>query len=509
MGGHDVAVAPDVGVRTPPARARSIPESRTGLDRWWKLTVVVALLAGAAMRVGVLTGHLGGLDSDEAVVGLMAKDMLHGHFRAFYWGQEYAGTAETLVVAAVFAVTGATVVALKSVAVALSAVSCLLVWRVARRFVDERTAQVAALMFWLAPTPYIWFSTKTRGFYWAAMVAGLLILLMAARIAQDGGRRRDWCALGLAFGVGWWTSPTVVYFAAPAGLWLLLQPQVRRWSGVRRSAWGVPTAVLGAAPWLWHNFHSHLASLVQPDEPQHATYAEGLGRLLWRVTPMSLDLRRPLTAAWLPLGALVYLVVVAGIVAAVVRRRDRPVLILLAVAMFPWLYAVFPGRWFVGEGRYALFLAPVLFITLAWALRDRGPQITLLVVLAGLSALGLRDMGYDRPRHIDGDIAALEAAGINRVWSDYWLSYRLMFESHSAIVSTSEGYQRNIDYVIEVRTSDHPAFALPRTDGRVPALQAALADLGAGSRVIQTPHYNIVIADHVIDPHALPKHLRI
>jgi hypothetical protein len=235
----------------------------------------------------------------------------------------------------------------------------------------------------------------------------------------------------------------------------------------------------------------------------------GLGRLLWRVTPMALDLRRPLSESWLPLGAVVYLAVVIGIVVAVIRRRDRPVLILLGVAAFPWIYAVFPGRWFVGEGRYALFLAPLLFLTLAWLARSRGPQVALLVVLGGLSALGLKDMGYDRPRHIGGDIAALEGAGVHLAWSDYWLSYRLMFESEGRIVSSSEGYQRNIDFVIRIREDEHPAFILPRTDDRLPALQAALARLGAGSRVVQTPHYNVVIADHQIDPHALPKDLRI
>src|SRR3712207_7162559 len=37
----------------------------------------------------------GQLDSDEAVVGLMARRFLDGDFEAFYWGQHYAGTQET------------------------------------------------------------------------------------------------------------------------------------------------------------------------------------------------------------------------------------------------------------------------------------------------------------------------------------------------------------------------------------------------------------------------------
>ena len=78
----------------------------------WFLPFVVF---GVVARVWVLTSRLGRVDSDEAVVGLMAQRMAHGHFEAFYWGQHYGGTLETALVGAGFRVFGSSVVALKLV----------------------------------------------------------------------------------------------------------------------------------------------------------------------------------------------------------------------------------------------------------------------------------------------------------------------------------------------------------------------------------------------------------
>jgi hypothetical protein len=500
-----VSVALDAAVGDPTDHHEGVPAQADDThDRRWLAFVAVVVVVGFVMRITVMTSRLGNLDSDEAVVGMTARAMLHGHFRAFFWDQDYAGTAETALAAAVFAVTGAKVVALKGVAVALSAVSALLVWRVGRRCLDERTAQVAALLVWIAPTPYIWFATKTRGFYWVAMVTGLLVLLSAQRIAQEGSRHRDWLVLGLAAGIGWWTSPTVAYFAVPAALWLVVQrPSLRR-------AWPfVPAALLGASPWLWHNLQTRLSSFHIAPQPEHTTYARGLGRLLWQVTPMVLDLRRPYFTTWVVGGAAIYLVVAAAVVVAVVVRKDRPVLVLLGLVTFPWIYASFPGRWFVGEGRYALFLTPFLFLTLAWLARRRRWQAALVAVLAVLTAFGLHDMRADPARHIGGDVKALEAAGADRVWSDYWTSYRLMFESHEKIVSSSGLFQRSVPLLQVVANSQHPAWAYPRTDGRVPLLRDALAKLGVNTRLLQTPNFNVVIADRPVNPESVPPGLRL
>jgi hypothetical protein len=49
--------------------------------------LALAALVAAALRAGVLASDsLGVLDSDEAVVGLMAGHALDGELTAFFWG---------------------------------------------------------------------------------------------------------------------------------------------------------------------------------------------------------------------------------------------------------------------------------------------------------------------------------------------------------------------------------------------------------------------------------------
>jgi hypothetical protein len=478
-------------------------------DRAWPVVVTVGAVVGLALRLYSLRGKLGVLDSDEAVVGLMAGELRHGHLRAFFWGQHYAGTVETAVVAVVLAVFGASVAALKGAVMALSAVTCLLTWRVGRRLVDDRTAQVGALLLWVGASPYLWYATKARGFYWAAMILGLLLVLCALRIDQEGDRPRDWLGLGLSAGLGWWVSPTVAYFALPAGLWLLWRRRDDLGALARRLPLVAGAFVVGALPWLWHNVGAGLPSLESPEQPVHVGYLTGIGRLLGSVVPMILDLRRPVLATWVPLGAVTYVVVVVGLGLSVLRRRDRPVLVVLAVLLFPLLYGVFPGRWWIGEGRYALFLAPFLFLLLAWALWSRAAQLGVLTVTAVASAFLLAGMGGEQPRHVGGDIRALEAAGVSALWSDYWTSYRITYESRLDIVSSSALSARHQPYVDRLTAAGHPAWGYRRGDDRAQALSALLTDAGIAVRRFRTPHLDVVVADRPVDPETIPPHLRL
>jgi hypothetical protein len=59
------------------ARLRDAVRRRVSV---WTLIVAAALVVGAAMRVWILDSGLGTLESDEAIVGLMARHTLDGEF---------------------------------------------------------------------------------------------------------------------------------------------------------------------------------------------------------------------------------------------------------------------------------------------------------------------------------------------------------------------------------------------------------------------------------------------
>ena len=69
--------------------------------------VALLLLALAGIyRLALLARGWPALDSDEAVIGLMARHILHGERPTFFWGQNYMGPFEAYFAALLFALFG-------------------------------------------------------------------------------------------------------------------------------------------------------------------------------------------------------------------------------------------------------------------------------------------------------------------------------------------------------------------------------------------------------------------
>ena len=212
----------------------------------------------------------GTINSDEAVVGLMAQQILHGHFFAFYWAQNYGGT-EAYAVAAVFALFGSSAFTLGLTTVLLCAGSVAILWRIGNRLFGSPVGAVAAIAFWVWPEPYVTYYRHGDGFRWIVLICGLVVFLTVLRIGDGEGGRLDWLALGLSAGVGWWSSPEIAYFLAPGGVYLLARIVKRRASMPLGSlALGMAALGLGSLPWWWRNIPDHfdsLASVPQPPPP--------------------------------------------------------------------------------------------------------------------------------------------------------------------------------------------------------------------------------------------------
>lgn len=470
--------------------------------RLWPISVAVLALAGVALRAVFLTGRWGTIDSDEAIVGLMARSFLEGEWRAFYWGQHYGGTQETALVA----LAGGSTAALKLVPGALSGAVALLTWRVGRRLFDDRLAQAAGLLCWVAPGSYVWWSTKERGFYWVALALGLALVLAALRLGagRPEGRTARWwpwldgAGFGLAAGLGFWATPNILYFAVPASVWLLARRSAPRWLLT-----AVPAAVVGALPWIWHNVESSWLSLDRPEQAEQIGYLASMGRLAWRAMPMAMNLRYPISAHWLvedvaPVAYVAFWVVLA---VAFVIRRDRPVLVVLALATFPFLYAWFPGAWFVGEGRYVVFVVPFLALAVAWLIRRPAAVLGLTAAMALLSFHVVEPMGPELPRHLGADLAELRAEGVDTAWGDYWVSYRIGFTSGGWLDAASWMVPRSDELRGRALADPTPAFIFRRGDERLEQLDDALP---LPSERVRTEHFDVLLVEGPVDPAALP-----
>jgi hypothetical protein len=460
-------------------------EALRGRRLAWPLLIGGAVVAGAALRVWILTGPLGMAESDEAIVGLMARHTLDGEFRVFYWVNFYSGTQEVLLTAALFALVGPSVAAMKLVPVALLGALALVTWRIGRLTVGEPAARLGAALMWVWPPFLVFWSTKARSAYGVGPLCGAVVLWMAVRL-RDHPRKLDAAILGFALGCGVWSTQQSLLLALPALAWLL----ARNPGVLRLTHYAVAGAVVGAAPWIaWNAAHGLKGVLpVTSVEGEHTTYLSRLGDLFTIVVPEWLGLRMPYSKDWLvwrPLGIALTVVALGLVLYAISRRTPRTEPLLVAAVLYPFIYAATSFTFFTDEPRYLIFVAPVLSLLLAGGLSR--PPVAAAALAVGFAwtafyLVRLEDQGRFRyvgqPADMAPLISLLDREAQNRVFADYWIAYRLDFESDERIVATSTSFVRNAEYDELVKAARNPAYVYVQGSAEDAAARARLEPRG-------------------------------
>jgi uncharacterized membrane protein len=469
---------------------------------WFRTTVIVGVAAGIALRIWILRLPTGVLDGDEAIVGLMARHVLHQHeFTTFYWGQNYGGSLTALVMAGVFAVFGSSTTTLKAVPIGMSAIAALLVWRLGRRTIGEPGATIAGLAFWVWPTNYVWLATKERGFYWACLILGLSFLLTVLRLVDRPDRRTDWLLLGLLGGLGWWTSPQILYFVVPGLIWLAIKLRPRQLLAGAPFAFGF--AVLGAMPWFIWNARNDWAALVPTSHQFDKGYVGNIKVLFRHGLPVALGLN--VIERWIVpvVFPIIYVAIIVGATIALVLRRQKPWFLLLVVVSFPLLWGAFPVSGVVGEGRYVMFILPAVTLLLVYAARHPVAQVVLLVAALAVSVDGVHRIrcctspaapDVAMPRHTGPLIDALDAHHVTHFDADYWIAYRVTFETDERIIGSPRSFKRWPPYDQAVAADPNPPAVFIARSKLSPEYRRGLMRLGihydrylAGDFVVYQP----------------------
>lgn len=404
--------------------------------------------AGIALRAWVHRSALGIPDSDEAVVGLMARHATHGELTTFFWGQAYGGSQEVLATVPLFWVAGSGWLTLRLVPIALSAVTALVVWRVGRRTIGERAAVVAGLLAWLWPPFVIYKLTHQWGFYASGMLYSALLLLLALRLVERPTRGRVG-VFGLAVGLSLWQSAQLVPILVSVLAWAAWRE--RAWL---RHAWvGAVCAVLGALPSIVWNVRNDWASFMSPIDDT-TTYLHRLRVFASPLLPMLLGLRTPFTQVRL-LPAVVTLALYAALLGlfayGAYRLRNSDALLLYVVAAgFPIVYALAPATFFSQEPKYLVVLSPVLALLVAQLASTYGRAVAVLGAALALSVATLERMETYfetapaqppvAPRDLEPLVATLDDLRLDRVYADFWLAYRLTFETDERIVAAQNKF---------------------------------------------------------------------
>ncbi len=238
-------------------------------SRWRALSpaskAAVLLLALATLfRLALILRGWPQADSDEAVVGLMARHvLLYGEHPAFLWGVHYISALQSYLAAPVFAVLGSSDVTLHL------SVLPLVVGFLSAMYLLGRAAYGKAVgllvLAWLAFGPPIALlrEAATMGGYQDMLFLGALVLLGAwSRMRSPvrlPGNRRDWVrvlltygAIGVSAGLGLWSDLLILPILVVTAVALA----ITRWrellaGGILTLAFGF---ILGGYPYLEYNF---------------------------------------------------------------------------------------------------------------------------------------------------------------------------------------------------------------------------------------------------------------
>jgi len=196
-------------------------------------------------------------------------------------------------------------------------------------------------------------------------------------------------------------------------------------------------------------------ALLRSWADKSATHApwNSLRLLISPLLPMMLGLRAPLTAELLVPSKVLTYAVYAGLFAlfayGAVRTRHQNVSLLYTVAaVFPFVWAIARRVSFLtATPRFLVALTPVLVLLLAQVGTRYWRAVAALSVAVLVTAVTVQRMDADvravhprgvplPPRDLGSLVSTLDGLHLGHLYADYWIAYRLDFDTRERIVAT-------------------------------------------------------------------------
>ncbi|MFN8392427.1 MAG: hypothetical protein U0136_19195 [Bdellovibrionota bacterium] len=211
------------GLQSRPPTSPLRPARRAKLQIGEVLILVSLMVVGLIARLDFLLPNNFVIDADEAIVGLMAKHILEGHpIPVFYYGQNYMGSFEPILVSILFKFFGVSNVALKAVPLIFSLLLIPLAYSIGRHLGGKQTARFAAVLMTIPPAALTIWSAKARGGFIELVFIGALATLVCIRwLKQRDCSLTGTITMGLLLGFGWWVNNQIIFFMIPLAFAIL------------------------------------------------------------------------------------------------------------------------------------------------------------------------------------------------------------------------------------------------------------------------------------------------
>jgi hypothetical protein len=481
-------------------------------ERW--IAAAIILLVVLIRSVVFVFWEQSYYDSDQAIVGLMAKHLIEGRaFPVFFYGQSYMLGVEAYLAAPVFLIAGISVAALKFPLLLINLAVALMLLRTLEREVGLRPyVAMIPVLFFAVPAPGVTAEILApNGGNVAPFIYTALIWLTR--------NRPNWC--GFFFGLGFLQREFTLYaMAALLGV-ELITGALRTRDGIRRRLTTFRTAI---EVWLVVHILKSYSSAAGPGTStadlmnttesavafarrfctDPAMIPRGLTNLftehfpvLFGTRPMALSelaiesaSRQGFPGAWIFLALTVAIAIAAVAVHVFKERRWRPAypfcayLILTALLSeagyivgrcgglhhFTLRYELLSVIGLTGLGAWFLAVTPAGRLRTLWIGAAAGVVLTTALPSVRLLVEYVRHEPVNPKRLI---VQHLDARGIKYAFGDYWRAYLITFMTNERIIVAADDFQRIRVYSDVVKAHKDEAVRIAREfcPGGKPAMQ--------------------------------------
>ncbi len=196
--------------------------------------LMAACMIIVALCIRIVLIYMGwpGTNSDEATMGLMARHIAYnGEHPIFFYGQNYMGSLEAHIGAALFFIFGSSLFSLRLGLVLLYGIFLIAMYLLTSLLYSKRFALALVILLSLGSVELLTRQLKAVGGAEETMLFGSLLMLLSSWLVlsyqkdmPNSTRRRRWFlygCFGLAMGLGMWSHLLVLPFVVASLVFLI------------------------------------------------------------------------------------------------------------------------------------------------------------------------------------------------------------------------------------------------------------------------------------------------
>ena len=468
------------------------------------LFIVILALIGLLIRLLLQQQMQWSFDSDEAIVGLMAKHINEGkEIPVFYYGQHYMGSFEPILTSLFYKLFGINVLTLRAAPTIFYLLLFPLIYNFGFFLGGSAVARASVVLMALSPNSFAEWSIRARGGFIETVFFCLLVLFNERRLPN--GLNRSFRGLittfitGFILGFGWWTNNQIVFAIVPIGLLYLFSVfYIKTESFAERIKvltinflTGSFAFLIGSLPFWIYNFNNNFASMGMFKFSEELS--KNIAGYFSSALPIILGVKRFWTADEVFAGETIISFVIYGFVLISLfyviykkyLRTNKVTEISSELVLI--VYIIFASIIFIVSSfgslyaapRYLLPLYPAIFLLISVALfseyspfKKFSSLVFSLILLINLATFVKIDKSFafsvpgepfvfehERVARNNNELIKwLEDHNYKYVKTNYWIGYRLALETEEKIkfIQFADPFLPRIkQYEIEGRKEKH------------------------------------------------------